>query len=95
CVMEIFYLFSVRYMYSTSFTWRGTRGTPAVLWAVFTVVVAQLVFTYVPVMHVLFDSRPVPLFEGAVIVALGLLLMVLLEAEKWVLRRLDIFEELR
>uniref|UniRef100_UPI0033409EDD HAD-IC family P-type ATPase n=1 Tax=Castellaniella defragrans TaxID=75697 RepID=UPI0033409EDD len=95
CVMEIFYLFSVRYLHSTSFTLIGLRGTPAVLWAIAAVVLAQVAFTYAPWMHALFDSRPVPLFEGIVIVACGWVMMALLEAEKLVLRRLGIFEELK
>jgi len=95
CVMEIFYLFSVRYLHGTSFSLRGLRGTPAVLWAVAAVVAAQLAFTYLPWMHALFDSRPVPLFEGMVIVLAGAATMFLLEIEKAVLRKLDVFDELR
>lgn len=95
CVLEIFYLFSVRYLHGTSFSLRGLRGTPAVLWAIAAVVVAQLAFTYLPWMHALFDSRPVPLLEGMVIVATGVALLVLLEGEKWLLRRLGVFEELQ
>ncbi|WP_298581492.1 HAD-IC family P-type ATPase [uncultured Luteimonas sp.] len=95
CVLEIFYLFSVRYLHGTSFSLRGLRGTPAVLWAIAAVVAAQLGFTYLPWMHALFDSRPVPLLEGAVIVAVGVALLLLLEAEKWLLRRLGVFAELR
>ncbi|HRN61172.1 MAG TPA: HAD-IC family P-type ATPase, partial [Luteimonas sp.] len=95
CVMEIFYLFSVRYLHGSSFSLRGLHGTPAVLGAVATVVLAQLAFTYAPWMHVLFDSRPVPLFEGMVIVAAGAAMMTLLEVEKWLLRRFDVFDELK
>jgi magnesium-transporting ATPase (P-type) len=94
CVMEIFYLFSVRYLHASSFSMQGARGTPAVLLAILAVVVAQLAFTYLPWMQRLFDSRPVPLFEGMVIVLVGAVMMVLLEVEKWVLRKLSIFEEL-
>jgi magnesium-transporting ATPase (P-type) len=50
-VLEIFYLFNVRYLHMTSFTWQGALGTPAVLIAVGATVVAQLAFTYLPVMH--------------------------------------------
>src|SRR5690606_37630982 len=92
CVLEIFYLFSVRYMHGSSFSLHGLRGTPAVLWAIAAVVLTQLAFTYLPWMHALFDTRPVPLLEGAVIVAIGAALLVLLEAEKWLLRRLDVFD---
>src|SRR5690606_2990879 len=30
-VLEIFYLFNVRYLHMTSFTWRGALGTPPVI----------------------------------------------------------------
>src|SRR3546814_17508372 len=45
-VMEIFYLFSVRYLRLTSLTWEGVLGTPAVLIGVALVVALQLAFTY-------------------------------------------------
>ena len=92
-VLEIFYLFNVRYLHMTSITWRGALGTPAVLLAVGAVVVAQLLFTYAPFMHDLFASRPVALLDGVVIVATGVLLMAILEVEKTLLRRLGLFEQ--
>ena len=95
CVLEIFYLFNVRYLHMRSFTLRGIQGTPAVLWAVAAVVLAQLAFTYLPTMQRLFDTRAVPFQDGAVIIAIGIALFVLLEIEKWLLRRLGWFEELR
>lgn len=95
CAMEIFYLFSVRYLHGTSFSLRGLSGTPAVLAAVSVVLLLQLAFTYLPWMNALFQSRPVPLFEGAVIVVTSALMMAALEGEKWLLRRLEVFDELR
>lgn len=86
-VLEIFYLFNVRYLHMSSITWQGALGTPAVLIAVGTVVLAQLAFTYLPIMQALFDTRPVPLADGVVIVGLGVALMGVLEVEKAVLRR--------
>jgi magnesium-transporting ATPase (P-type) len=94
CVMEIFYLFNVRYLHMRSFTWRGARGTPAVLWAVVAVVLAQLAFTYLPWMQALFDTRDVPLADGIVILGIGAVSMVVLEIEKWLLRRWGVFAEL-
>ncbi len=94
CVMEIFYLFNVRYLHMRSFTWRGARGTPAVLWAIAAVVLAQLAFTYLPWMQALFDTRSVPLADGLVILGIGLATMVFLEAEKALLRRWGVFAEL-
>lgn len=95
CVMEIFYLFNVRYLYSTSFSLQGLRGTPAVLAAVGAVIAAQLAFTYLPWLQTVFDSRPLGLLDGAVIILTGVALMLVLELEKLLLRRLGWFDELR
>ncbi|HEX2890929.1 cation-transporting P-type ATPase [Vineibacter terrae] len=90
-VFEIFYLFNVRYLHMTSITLRGALGTPAVLIALAAVVVAQLAFTYAPIMHALFDTRPVAIVDGMVVVASGVLLMLVLEVEKIMLRRWRVF----
>lgn len=87
-VMEIFYLFNVRYLHMTSFNLKGVLGTPAVLVAIGVVVMAQLAFTYAPFMHALFDSAPVGLADGALIVAIGVITMLILEAEKALMRRM-------
>ncbi|WP_051329444.1 cation-transporting P-type ATPase [Geminicoccus roseus] len=86
-VLEIFYLFSVRYLNMTSITLKGMLGTRSVLVALTVVILAQLGFTYLPVMHALFDSRPVAIGDGLMILALGVALLLVLEAEKAVLRR--------
>jgi magnesium-transporting ATPase (P-type) len=85
-VMEVFYLFSVRYLRSPSFTFRGVVGTKAVLISLFTVIAMQLVFTYAPFMEVLFDTRPVNFLQGAEIIGIGIALFCLLELEKMLLR---------
>jgi magnesium-transporting ATPase (P-type) len=81
-VMEIFYLFSVRYVHGTSLSWQGVLGTPAVLIGVAVVVVAQIVFTYLPPMQAVFGTRPVALADGALIVAIGVALLLAVEMEK-------------
>ncbi|MDQ0347106.1 magnesium-transporting ATPase (P-type) [Ancylobacter vacuolatus] len=90
-VMEIFYLFNVRFLHMRSITWRGALGTPAVLLALAAVVAGQLAFTYLPVMQAIFDTRPIALLDGVMIIGVGVALMVLLEIEKTLLRRLGIF----
>ncbi|MBD9372673.1 cation-transporting P-type ATPase [Rhizobium sp. ARZ01] len=87
-VMEIFYLFNVRYLHMTSFNLRGVLGTPAVLTAIAAVVIAQFTFTYAPFMHPLFDSAPVRIGDGMIIIAIGIVMMAVLEAEKAAMRRL-------
>ena len=92
-VLEIFYLFSVRYLHMTSFTWRGALGTKPVLLAIAVVVAAQFAFTYAPFMQNLFASRPISIPDGLLIVAVGVLAMVVLELEKRWMRALGWFAE--
>lgn len=80
--MEIFYLFSVRYLRTPSFTFLGIKGTPRVLAAVFLVFGLQLLFTYAPFMQSLFTTAPVPFDLGVVVVTVGVLVLGVLEIEK-------------
>jgi len=50
-ILEIFYLFSVRYLRTPALTWRGVLGTRAVLLALASIIVLQLLFTYAPFMN--------------------------------------------
>ena len=84
-VMEIFYLFAVRYLRGTSVTLDGMLGTRPVLIGVGGTALAQLAFTYAPWLQRLFDTRPVGLVEGAAILAVGVVLLIVLEIEKRVL----------
>jgi magnesium-transporting ATPase (P-type) len=81
-VMEVFYLFSIRYVHSSSLTWRAMLGTPAVLAGVAAVTIAQLVLTYWPPMQAVFQTRPVAFLDGVVVVAVGVALLLVLELEK-------------
>jgi magnesium-transporting ATPase (P-type) len=91
-VMEIFYLFSVRYVHGTSLTWRGILGTPAVLAGVGTAIVAQFAFTYLPPMQAIFGSRPVSFGDGVAIVAVGIWLLLIVEIEKQIAIALQMTE---
>ena len=93
-VMEIFYLFNVRYMHTASISWRGVMGTPILLAAIGAVTAAQFAFTYAPFMNALFSSRPVPFADGLLIVASGVAVMLILEAEKTFMRRTGLMDRL-
>ena len=86
-VLQVFYLFNVRYLHAASITLRGAFGTPAVLWALGAIAAAQLAFTYLPFMNNWFGSRPVAFVDSLVVIGAGAAVMFLLEAEKWLLRR--------
>ena len=92
-VMEIFYLFSVRYLYQTSFTWTGLFGTPAVLVGVAAIIAAQLLFTYAPFMQLIFATRAISLLDGMAILGIGVVLFFVLEFEKFVRRRFHLWAD--
>lgn len=81
-VMEIFHLFFIRNFYGTSLTWKAVRGTRVVWATVIIVTGAQFAITYLPPLQALFDTVAVPLWDGMNIVGVGLVLLVIIEAEK-------------
>ncbi|TSE36253.1 cation-translocating P-type ATPase [Tepidimonas charontis] len=85
--MEVFYLFSVRYLRAPSFTWAGVQGTPRVLLAVAGACALQALFTYTPFMHEWFGSAALSLPQLALCAAMGVAVLAVLELEKAVLRR--------
>ncbi|NCC22181.1 MAG: HAD family hydrolase [Alphaproteobacteria bacterium] len=87
-VMEIFYLFSVRYSAGVPFTPRGIIGTKAVVFSVLGVIAFQFVFTFAPFMHTFFGSASMTAAQGGIILVLGVLVMAILELEKLLTRRL-------
>ena len=84
-VMEIFYLFSVRFLNTTSLSLKALLGTRPVLIAIAVVTALQFLFTYAPFMEVFFDTRPLSLAQGLTVIAVGPALLVILEIEKRVL----------
>ncbi len=81
-VLQIFYLFFIRNIYSTSLTWAAARGTPIVWACVVAVTGAQFAVTYLPSLQAVFGTRSVPLNDGLVIVAVGVVFLALIETEK-------------
>jgi magnesium-transporting ATPase (P-type) len=86
-MMEVFYMFSVRYLHGASLTRIGVLGTPAVLASVAAAAGLQLFMTYAPVMHLLFGTGPLPLVWGPAIFAVGLAGFAVIEIDKWAARR--------
>lgn len=81
-VMEIFHLFFIRNIYGSSLTKKSIQGTPMVWFTVVTVTLAQFLMTYAPFMQAIFGTENVPLQDGLLIVAIGVVLFVVLEIEK-------------
>lgn len=87
-VMEIFHLFFIRNIYGTSLTWAAIRGTGVVWLTVLAVTMAQFAITYLPPLQAVFSTVAVPLWDGLIIVGVGVLLFVIVELEKQLRLRL-------
>jgi magnesium-transporting ATPase (P-type) len=87
--MEVFYMFSVRYSHSSALTWRGVLGTPVVLMSVGAVLALQLVFTYTPWMWLAFGTSPLTVQQGLQVLMFGVAVLLIIELEKWLRRRLQ------
>jgi magnesium-transporting ATPase (P-type) len=81
-VMEIFHLFFIRNIYSTSLTWKAVRGTRVVWATVIAVTAAQFAITYLPPLQQIFATEPVSFRDGLLIIGVGIALFVLIETEK-------------
>ncbi len=81
-VMEIFHLFFIRNLYSTSLTWKAVRGTKVVWVVVVAITAAQFAITYVPVLQTVFATESVPFWDGLLVIAIGVSLFAIVETEK-------------
>ena len=81
-VLEIFHLFFIRNIHSTSLTWAAARGTRVVWTVVLIITGAQFAVTYLPPLQAVLGTSPVPLMDGLLIVAIGAAFFALIEIEK-------------
>jgi magnesium-transporting ATPase (P-type) len=83
---EIVYLFNSRYLYASAISWKGLFSNRYVLLAVPVLLVAQGLFSYLPVLQKLFGTADIDAAAWARIAAFGMLLFGLVEIEKYLLR---------
>jgi magnesium-transporting ATPase (P-type) len=86
-VGEIVYLFNCRHLRGSVLHLEGLVGNPFVLLAVAVLAVFQLLFTYLPAMQAMFGSADLDLAAWARIGLFGVVLLLVVELEKLVLRR--------
>jgi Ca2+-transporting ATPase len=80
-VGELFYLFNCRSLYYP-FTKIGVLSNPPLLLGASVMVVLQLLYTYLPLMHTLFQSQPITALDWLSVCALSALLYGIIELEK-------------
>ena len=86
-MFEAFYLLSARHITTPVLNREGFFGNRVALAMVVVVVMLQLLMTYVPVMQQLFGTAPLAAVEWARLLAVSVLVVPLVEAEKLVVRR--------
>lgn len=79
---QLWYLFNCRFQWRPSIGWNALVGNRAVLVAGGLLVVFQGIFTYLPLSHTLFGTQPLSLVSWGPVLAVGLLLYLVVEAEK-------------
>jgi len=81
-VLEILYLFYSRNLHGPSLTWAAAKGTRIVWICVGSVTAAQLAVTYLPPLQIVFGTEAVPVFDGLLILGIGVIFFALIETEK-------------
>ncbi len=82
-VFEAFYLINTRYIRKSVLSWQGLTGNPYVLYAIATVFLFQITFTYAPAMQLLFETMPINMWDWVRIFSISFSVFVLVELEKF------------
>ncbi len=94
-VLEIFHLFYVRNIYSTSLTWKAVQGTKVVWMAVIVITVAQFGVTYFPPLQTIFATESISFWDGVLIITTGVLFFAVIEIEKQLRLRISAITRVR
>jgi magnesium-transporting ATPase (P-type) len=86
-VGEAFYLFNCRFVTDSALSLRSLRGNPKVPVSLAVLAVLQLSYVYAPPLQRLFHSEALTLSTWLVILASGALLFLLVEVDKFAVRR--------
>jgi len=86
-VGQIFYLLNSRSKFDSSISFKAHLGNPYLGYGIFAVIVAQALFTYAPPFQALFHTKPVPLAQWPWLLLGGLVFFLVVEGEKFVIRR--------
>ncbi|MCT9820595.1 HAD-IC family P-type ATPase [Microbacterium sp. W1N] len=81
------FLLNCRFQSRSSLTLDVLRGNRVIWWSIGALLVLQLVYTYVPFMNTLFDSRPLAAQDWLLPVGLSVAIFLVVEAIKAVRRR--------
>ncbi|BCP52202.1 cation-transporting P-type ATPase [Kaistia sp. 32K] len=83
---QIFYLLNSRYLVDSSLSVRAHLGNPYLWYGIAAVVVLQLLFTYAPPFHAIFDTASLPLAAWLWLLVGAIIFFLVVELEKLVIR---------
>jgi len=86
-LIEMFYLLNARFLTAPVLNRRGILGNPYVLLVIGLLILAQLGFVYGEPLHELFGTAPISLGAWLRSIGVGGMVMLLIEAEKYLVRR--------
>lgn len=92
---EMLYLINSRHIFASVLNREGLAGNHYVILAIATCAALQLAFTYVPWMNTVFGSAPLQPFDWVKIFAAGMLVFLVAELEKLVIRHTSLIKKLR
>jgi len=83
---QLYYLFNSRYLLDSSLSVRAHLGNPYLWYGIAAVVVLQILFTYAPPLHAVFDTEALPPSVWLWLILGGLAFFLVVEIEKLVIR---------
>lgn len=83
---QVYYLFNSRYLLDSSLSVRAHLDNPYLWYGLATVVVLQILFTYAPPLHAVFDTEALPPSVWLWLILGGLAFFLVVEIEKLVIR---------
>ena len=86
---QIAYLFNTRFIWQSALSVRRLLANPVAWGVVGVLILLQLGFTYVPFMQIAFGTGPLTLLDWAWVTGVGVLVFVVVEAEKAIARRMQ------
>ena len=86
-MFEIFYLFNSRYLLQPIFSKAGLFGNRYVLYAIGILLGLQMLYTYLPLMQNLFGASSLAVTDWLKVVAVAMTIFLLVEAEKYFIRK--------
>jgi magnesium-transporting ATPase (P-type) len=92
-MFEVFYLFSARYLFAPSLTYKGLTGNRYVLYAIGLLLTMQLAFTYLDPMQALFATKAMSMEAWLRVILVTSSVLFLVEIEKYFLRKFTLVEK--